>query len=53
VGKAKRAHRLIDAWLMVGTAQVRLCPAYDDDDETALNRAKNRFSALAAVHGVR
>jgi hypothetical protein len=42
---------------MVGTAQERLCPpdevGYGCDDEIALNRARNRFSALAALQGVR
>jgi hypothetical protein len=35
VGKAKRAHRPLDEQVMVGTAQVRLCPPYGLDFQTA------------------
>jgi hypothetical protein len=39
---------------MVAAARMRLCPPCDYVDvETVLNRASKRFSALAAVLGVR
>jgi hypothetical protein len=50
VGKAKCAHHNASSSGMVGAAQMRLGPPYV---VSALNLAKNRFSAFAALQGVR
>src|ERR1700676_2238457 len=53
VDKAKRAHQITDALIDGGHGARAPSPPYDCDDETVLNRAKKRFSALAAVQGVK